>query len=61
MTTRARKNDKGDRGKRKRTVIALERKVALAVPMQKKSPIPTPYMPGTDYGLVRRSNLRRKG
>lgn len=43
---------------RRRKVATLERKVALTAPSQKKVPIPTPYAPGTDYGLVRRANLR---
>ena len=42
-------------------VDELERKVALTAPTQKKTPVPTPYMPGTYYGLVRRENLRRQG
>jgi len=39
------------------TVEELEARVALSVPDQKKSPFPTPYMPGTLYGLAKRSNL----
>jgi hypothetical protein len=42
---------------RRAKVEQLERKVALSAPAQKKSPTPTPYMPGTLYGLVRRANL----
>ena len=48
---------KDRRRARKPKVEELERKVALTAPTQKKTPVPTPYMPGTDYGLVRRSNL----
>jgi hypothetical protein len=43
--------------RRRAKVEQLERKVALSAPAQKKSPTPTPYMPGTLYGLVRRANL----
>jgi len=39
-------------------VVELERKVALTAPTQKKVPVPSPYAPGTDYGLLRRENLR---
>jgi len=42
---------------KKMTVEELEARVALSVPNQKKSPFPSPYMPGTDYGLIKRSNL----
>lgn len=42
---------------KKLSVEELESRVALSVPNQKKSPFPSPYMPGTDYGLVKRSNL----
>lgn len=47
----------GSRRERVR-VEELERKVALSAPTQKKVPTPSPYPPGTRYGLVRRSNLR---
>ncbi|MBN1769705.1 MAG: hypothetical protein JXB32_00470 [Deltaproteobacteria bacterium] len=46
---------------RRTKVEELERKVALAAPTQKKVPTPTPYAPGTYYGLVRRENVRRGG
>jgi hypothetical protein len=39
------------------SVEELEARVALSVPNQKKSPLPSPYMPGTLYGLAKRSNL----
>lgn len=42
---------------KKLNVEELESRVALSVPDQKKSPFPSPYMPGTLYGLVRRDNL----
>jgi hypothetical protein len=38
-------------------VEELEERVAMSVPSQKKSPFPSPYAPGSDYGLVKRSNL----
>ncbi|MBN1774012.1 MAG: hypothetical protein JXB32_22320 [Deltaproteobacteria bacterium] len=44
---------------RRSKVRELERKVALTAPSQKKAPVPPPYAPGTDYGLIRRANLRR--
>ncbi len=37
-------------------VEELERRVAPSV-ANKKAPVPPPYAPGTDYGLVRRANL----
>jgi hypothetical protein len=43
---------------RRAKVEQLERKVALSAPTQKKDPVPSPYPPGADYGLIRRSNLR---
>ena len=46
---------KGDQ-RSKLTVEELERRVAPAV-ADKKAPIPPPYPPGADYGLVRRDNL----
>ncbi|NMC72496.1 MAG: hypothetical protein GYA57_20905 [Myxococcales bacterium] len=51
------KNAPKNRSRRSR-VEELERKVALSAPTQKKVPTPSPYPPGTRYGLVRRSNLR---
>ncbi len=39
------------------TVEELEERVAMSVPAQKKVAFPAPYAPGTDYGLVKRSNL----
>jgi len=49
----------GDDPRRKLTVEELEKRVAPAV-AEKKAPIPPPYAPGTEYGLVRRSNLAWK-
>jgi uncharacterized small protein (DUF1192 family) len=43
----------------KLTVEELEQRVAMSVPDQKKNPNPAPYMPGTDYGLVKRGNLKK--
>ncbi|NMC72536.1 MAG: hypothetical protein GYA57_21105 [Myxococcales bacterium] len=43
---------------RRAKVVELERKVALTAPSQKKVPVPPPYAPGSDYGLIRRGNLR---
>jgi len=40
-------------------VVELERKVALTAPTQKKVPVPSPYAPGTLYGLAKRANLQR--
>jgi len=53
---------KTDRRKKasKPSIEKLERKIALSAPTQKKAPVPSPYMPGTDYGLLRRSNLREE-
>ncbi|NOZ01168.1 MAG: hypothetical protein GXP54_04685 [Deltaproteobacteria bacterium] len=51
--------DKGLPGKdsrKKLTVEELEKRVAPST-ANKKAPIPPPYAPGTDYGLVRRENL----
>ncbi len=42
---------------RRLTVEELEERVAMSVPAQKKIDQPTPYPPGTRYGLVKRSNL----
>ncbi len=41
------------------SVEALEERVAPST-VNKKSPIPPPYAPGTLYGLVSRENLRRE-
>jgi len=38
------------------TVEELEKRVAPAV-ADKKAPVPPPYPPGADYGLIRRDNL----
>jgi len=40
----------------KLTIEQLERRVAPSVG-DKKSPIPPPYPPGADYGVIRRDNL----
>ncbi|MBN1769704.1 MAG: hypothetical protein JXB32_00465 [Deltaproteobacteria bacterium] len=44
---------------RRSKVEELERKVALSTPAQKKPEMPSPYPPGTRYGLVSRRNLTR--
>ncbi|MBN1653109.1 MAG: hypothetical protein JXA30_04965 [Deltaproteobacteria bacterium] len=44
------------KARRKLTVEELENRVAPSV-ADKKLPIPPPYAPGTDYGLLRRDNL----
>ena len=51
------KKSKKRPGRKKLEIEALEKRVALSVPDQKKSYLPVPYMPGTYYGLVKRSNL----
>ncbi|MBN1947943.1 MAG: hypothetical protein JW797_19910 [Bradymonadales bacterium] len=38
------------------TVEELEQRLAPGV-IDKKAPMPPPYPPGADYGLVRRDNL----
>jgi len=43
----------------RRVTEELERKVALTAPTQKKVPVPSPYAPGTLYGLAKRANLQR--
>jgi hypothetical protein len=48
---------KKDKNTKRLEVEELETRVAMSVPSQKKSPFPSPYAPGTDYGLVKRSNL----
>ena len=40
----------------KLTVEELEKRIAPDA-ADKKLPVPPPYAPGTDYGLVRRDNL----
>lgn len=45
------------RPRRPLTAEELERRIAPSA-AGKKLPIPPPYAPGTDYGLVRRDNLR---
>ena len=39
------------------TVEELEARIAPTA-IDKKVPIPPPYPPGADYGLIRRENLR---
>lgn len=46
------------RPKRPLTIEALEARIAPAMAVGKKAPIPPPYAPGTLYGLVRREHLR---
>ena len=59
MKKRTEKKDLEEKNKnaKRLEVEELEERVALSVPTQKKSPFPSPYAPGTDYGLVKRSNL----
>ncbi len=59
MITKTEKEDsKGNEKEAKRLEVEeLEERVAMSVPNQKKNPFPSPYAPGTDYGLVKRSNL----
>jgi hypothetical protein len=53
-----RKKDTKKTKARKLTVEELERRIALSVPAGKKDMLPTPYWPGTDYGLIKRANLK---
>jgi uncharacterized small protein (DUF1192 family) len=46
--------------RKKLSVEELEERVAMSVPAQKKMPGQPPYMPGTDYGLVKRSNIKEE-
>jgi hypothetical protein len=57
MSKKETKTGQVSKKSKKLSVEELEARVALSVPNQKKSPFPSPYMPGTDYGLVKRSNL----
>ena len=51
---------KDTKNRQKLTVEELEARVAMSVPTQKKHPLPVPYAPGSDYGLVKRANLKEK-
>lgn len=44
--------------KKKLKIKELEKKVVPSPMASKKSPVPPPYAPGTDYGLAKRSNLK---
>ncbi|MFH1437685.1 MAG: hypothetical protein ABIJ56_18405 [Pseudomonadota bacterium] len=50
------KKEKTGRGKLR--LRELEKKIAPSAAMGKKPAIPTPYAPGTYYGLAKRSNIR---
>lgn len=46
--------------KDKKEVIRVEKLEKKAAPSGKKNPSPSPYPPGTKYGLIKRSNLAKK-
>jgi hypothetical protein len=57
MSDAAGKKNKREKNKKENrlSIEELEKRVAPAVP--KKTPVPPPYPPGADYGLVSRRNL----
>ena len=65
MKKRTKENSLKDKNKNtketeKLTVEELEARVAMSVPTQKKFASIAPYAPGTDYGLVKRANLKEE-
>lgn len=44
----------------KKEIIQVEKLEKKAAPSGKKNPSPSPYPPGTKYGLIKRSNLAKK-